>query len=254
MRIQRVNLIQDYIQEHQSVSLDNLCEVFHVSKNTVRRDINALVEKGLIKKVYGGVTALTPPPSSQKVLPYEERDIKFSQEKDTLCRLAAQFIADGDIIYIDTGTTCRNIIDYITDKECTIITNSLLVATKAIPYPNLNIISLPGKLKRETLSFVGTDCLDFLKRYNIGKAFLACSGVTMENGLTNSTTEEYIIKKEVIENSRANYLMADHSKFGIVSLMTFAKLNQIKSIITDQELPEAYQEYCAEHNIDLIIS
>lgn len=254
MRIQRVNLIQDYILEHQSVSLDTLCEVFKVSKNTVRRDINALAEKGIIKKVYGGVTALAPPPSSQNVLPYEERDIKFSDEKDSICRLAAQFIEDGDIIYIDTGTTCRNIIDYITDRKCTIITNSLLVATKAIPYPDLNIISLPGRLKRETLSFVGTECLDYFKKYNIGKAFLACSGITLESGLTNSTTEEYLIKKEVVENSRLNYLMADNSKFGIVSLMTFASLDQIQSIITDKELPAEYQKYCTEHNINLVIN
>lgn len=249
MRVQRIDLIEKYILQQKSVTLDTLCKEFKVSKNTIRRDINLLTEKGSIKKVYGGVTAQDQPPAIQKVLPYEERHTKLPDAKDSICRTAAQFVEEHDVIYIDTGTTCLNLIDYISDKMCTIITNSLQVCMKAIPYPNLNIISLPGNLKRETLSFVGNEIVDYLKTYNISKSFMACSGVTIENGLTNAATEEYIVKKAVVENTRHCYLMADHSKFGHFALMTYCTLDQVERIITDQPLSSEYQEYCDNYDI-----
>ncbi len=187
-------------------------------------------------------------------LSYREKPDTLVREKDLLCRQAAELVEDGDIIYIDSGTTCRNIVDYISDKNCTIITNSLRVTAKATEYPRINVISLPGKLKTDTLSLVGTDCLEYFRRYNIGKAFLSCSGISVKNGLTIAAVEEYLIKKAVIENSQENYLLADHTKFGKVSLMTYARLDQIQSIITDHVLPKEYQEQCDKNNIDLVIS
>lgn len=251
MRTKRIDLIEEYIYQQKSVSLDTLCEMFHVSKNTIRRDIETLLEKGTVKKVYGGVTVSRDTDAIPKVLPYEERHNRFAAEKDAISKIAAGFVENNDIIYIDTGTTCLNMVDYIADKNCTIITNSLQVCFKALPYASLNVISLPGRLKRETLSFVGNEILDYLKTYNIRKAFMACTGVTIENGLTNATTEEYQVKKAVVQNSLEHFLLADHSKFGHFSLMTYCSLKDIQHIITDQELEEEYREFCRQNNIDV---
>lgn len=251
MRTQRIDLIEKYILQEKSVTLDALCEKFNVSKNTIRRDIDTLTEKGIIRKVYGGVTAASPSGLSPKLIPYETRHITLPKEKEMICRLASEYVMDGDIIYIDTGTTCLSMVDYISDRQCTILTNSLQVCLKAVPYPNLNIISLPGKLKRETLSYVGSEIVDYLKTYNIGKAFMACSGATIENGLTNATTEEYIVKKAVMENTGQAYLLADHTKFGHFSLMTYAHLEDIDYIITDTAPGKEYEEYCREQQIQI---
>ncbi|RHR21760.1 DeoR/GlpR transcriptional regulator [Clostridium sp. AF19-22AC] len=252
MRTQRIDLIEKYIMQEKSVTLDALCEKFNVSKNTIRRDIDSLAEKGVIRKVYGGVTAVSASGLSPKLIPYETRHFTLPEEKDKICRLASQYVKDGDIIYIDTGTTCLNMVDHISDRQCTILTNSLQVCLKAVPYPNLNIISLPGKLKRETLSYVGSEIVDYLKTYNIGKAFMACSGATIENGLTNATTEEYIVKKAVMENTGESYLLADHTKFGHFSLMTYAHLEDIDYIITDQTPGNEYTDFCQEHQIQVV--
>lgn len=254
MRTQRIDLIERYILEQKSVSIDELCEKFQVSKNTIRRDINALAEKGVIEKVYGGVTAAAQASDIRKLIPYEKRFSAQSDEKSRICQMGAQFIHNNDIIYIDTGTTCLDIVDYISTKNCTIITNSLQVCLKAIPYPNLNVISLPGKLKRETLSYVGGEIVSYLETYNISKAFMACSGVTIENGLTNATTEEYLIKKAVIENSMQTFLLADHTKFGHFALMTYCPLSDIDCIITDQPLNSEYMDYCTEHDVTVSIA
>lgn len=253
MRTERIDLVEAYILKNKTVSLDTLCEQFDVSKNTVRRDVDTLVKRGTIKKVYGGVTALDPGNTIPKLIPYSERGILYTEEKDSICRTAALFVEEHDTIYIDTGTTCLNLIDYISDKECTILTNSLQLFLKAVQYPKLNVISMPGKLKRETLSFAGTEVTDYLKTYNITKAFMACTGVTPKNGLTNATAEEYIVKKAVLENTAHSYLLADHSKFGKVSLMTYWPLEDVEHIITDRHLEAEYEEFCRENQIEVSV-
>lgn len=254
MRTKRIDLIETYIIKNKSVTLDTLCEEFAVSKNTIRRDIDTLLERGTIKKVYGGVTAVDSSPSVPQLIPYNERNTLLPDEKDSICRLCAQFIEDNDIIYIDTGTTCLNLIDYISEKECTILTNSLQLFLKAVQYPKLTVISMPGVLKRETLSFAGTEVNEYLKTYNINKAFMACTGVTIKNGLTNASLEEYIVKKAVMENSQYRYLLADHTKFGRASLMTYWPLTQVDHIITDQELPAEYKETCLLNGVGISVA
>ena len=132
---------------------------------------------------------------------------------------------------------------------CTILTNSLLIFNKAASYPNLDIISVPGRLNRKTLSFTGPDINDYLQTYNISMAFMACTGVTMKSGLTNASAEEYITKKAIAENANSMILLADHSKFGRISLMTYSPMEKLDAIVTDQSLPEEYDSFCQEHGI-----
>jgi len=251
MRIQRIDLIEQYITEHKNVSLDTLCEVFDVSKNTIRRDINQLTKQGTIKKVYGGVTVADVTASLKTLTPFSARSGILEKEKDAICKYAASMINDGDIIYVDTGTTSQNLVDYIANKQCTIITNSLQLSLKAVAYPDLTVISLPGKLKRNTLSFAGSETGQYLSTYNISKAFFCCTGVSVENGLTNASIEEYLVKEAVAHNSHTKILMADHTKFGKFALMTYCQLSDIDHIITDCQPDNRFTEYCLNHEITI---
>ena len=167
MKTHRIKNVEEYILKNESVSLDKLCDVFKVSKNTIRRDIKELLEKGKIKKIYGGVTI-----NQKKLVPFEERNIKNHAEKKAAAEIAAAYINDGDIIFIDSGTTTMWLIDFLKNKSITILTNNLSAIVSALPYPNLNIISLGGTLKRKTNSFVGNSTSLVLKDYNISKAFI----------------------------------------------------------------------------------
>lgn len=248
MRTKRIDLIENYIEQEKSVSLDTLCEKFGVSKNTIRRDIEDLVSRGTVQKVYGGVT-IASQASDTRLLPYEQRHTVQSAEKDAIAKKAASFVEDGDIIYIDTGTTCLNMVDYLENISCTIITNSLQIYLKAVPHPNLQVISLPGILNRDTLSFVGSEIPGYLRTFNITKAFMASTGVTIKNGLTNASADEYAVKKAVIQNSQTRCLLSDHTKFGKFALMTYCRLNEVQHIVTDAPLADEYAEYCQEYGI-----
>lgn len=249
MKLARINHIEEYIMNNKTVSLDKLCEVFNVSMNTIRRDISTLIKKGSIKKVYGGVTVN----EINSVTPFEERNIEHSREKDLVCQMASKFIADDDVIFIDSGTTTMKLLNYIKDHQhLTILTNNLNIIIAALAYPNLNVITLGGNLIRETNSFSGIGSIDLLKYYNISKAFMASAGISISNMVTNSSFQEHDIKRAIIEKAEETYLLVDSSKFGKSALVTYCELKAVDYLITDNVPPNSFVQYCNNNNVNLI--
>lgn len=249
MRSDRILDIEDYIYKHKNVSLDKLCEVFNVSKNTIRRDINELTEKGSIKKVYGGVSVQ----EKSTLIPFEERNIKNINLKSHIGKLCADYIKDGDIIFLDSGTTTLTIVDYLKNKSnVTIITNNLEIIIKSIELPNLNIICLPGNLIRQTNSFVSVDTVSILSKYNINKSFMASTGISIECGITNSHPLESEVKRLALEKGVEIFLLVDSTKFDNSSLVTYAQLKDIDYLITDKTPPKKYIDFCQNQGITLV--
>lgn len=250
MKTNRIKKMEEYILSNESVSLDLLCDVFKISKNTIRRDINEIEKNGNIKKVYGGVTAVV-----KNLIPFEERNVKNNYKKMTIAKASAEFVNDGDVIFIDSGTTTINMMDFLKNKnDVTILTNSLNVIVNALPFPNLNVICIGGSLIRKTNSFEVINTIDIFKDYNISKTFMAATGISISNGATNSSPLEYKLKKVIIEKSNDIYLLVDSSKFDVSALMTYCQLSDINHLVTDKKPPEKYIEFFEENNIDVIVS
>ncbi|MED4053474.1 DeoR/GlpR family DNA-binding transcription regulator [Niallia taxi] len=249
LKNKRIKEIQDYVFEHETVSLDELVEVFNVSKNTIRRDIQELVEEGELKKVYGGVAI-----NHATLVSFNDRQIRNKDEKMLIGKSAAEFVEDGDIIFIDSGTTTLEMLEFLKTKQLSIITNNLDFIIKALPYENLHIITFGGVLERKTKSFASIQSTDVIKSYNINKAFMASTGISISNGVTNSSPLESEIKKHVVERSAEVYLLVDHHKFDKYALMTYCTLHDIDCLITGAEPPKEYQNFTKENNIKLIIT
>ena len=251
MRSQRIEKIEQYIEEHKTVKMDKLCEVFGVSKNTIRRDINEIVKKGNVEKIYGGVSFR----ANGRLIPFEERNIKEAPGKQRIASKAAELVEDGDIIFIDSGTTTKHMINDIKNrKDLTIITNSLQIIVDALPFENIEVISLSGRINRKTLSFTGQSALEVLQSYNISKAFMAATGVSIEHGVTNSSPLEYDLKSGVVQRSQEVYLLVDNSKFDTVSLMTYCKLDQINVLVTDKKPKKEFEAFFNNNNHKILIA
>jgi DeoR family myo-inositol catabolism operon transcriptional repressor len=248
MKINRLAEIEQYITANQTVSLDRLCEVFNISKNTVRRDVNELVKLGSVKKVYGGVTV-----ARKFLVPFEERNIKNKSEKLAIAREAAEQVKDGDVIFVDSGTTAPNMVSFLKGKSVTVITESLNTVLNALPFAQLKVIVPGGSLIRETNSLSAMNS-SAIRTFNINKAFLSTTGLTVGNGVTNSSPLEYEIKKEIAEKSDEVYLLADHSKFGVSSLMTYCRLEDIDCLVTDRTPPEEFLSFLETSRIVLKIA
>ena len=236
MKGERLIEMEKYIREQRSVSLDTLCSVFNVSKNTVRRDVAQLIATTDIQKIYGGVSIQFNriPPS------FTERAAVNLPVKQRIGKYAASLVQDGDVIFIDAGTTTCQMINYMGEKKnVTIITHSLDVITRAFAYPNLNEIVISGTLNRKTYSFTNHFKLA-LQENNISKAFMAATGFTIENGATQAISDEFAIKKCAAIKSDQVILMAESYKIGTVCFLTYAHANRFSTIITDKQPNEKF--------------
>ncbi|WP_312520265.1 DeoR/GlpR family DNA-binding transcription regulator [Anaerospora sp.] len=249
MKENRIQDLKNYIVANERASLEDLCNLFNVSKNTMRRDINELESTGIIKKVYGGIVLN----DKKTTEPFESREEKNISAKQIIAKLASNFVQDGDIIYIDSGTTTMHMMPHLAEvRNLTIITNNLNVIMSSLPYPNLNILCTGGVLFRTTNSFVDMDAVNSLKKYNISKAFMASTGISIAKGITNSSSFEYDIKKHMVENCDTVIVLADNTKLGKVSLTTYCDLKDIHVFITNEKPGIEFVEFFDSNNIKLI--
>ena len=251
VRLDRLNEMEQYILDQGTASLEDLCQHFQVSINTVRRDLSDLLERGRLKKVYGGVSAES---RSQSVIPMSERASKNGAGKQVIGKLAASLVQDGMSIFLDSGSTTVRILPYLADKKnVTVITHSLMALYEATKHPQLNVIALGGMYNAATSSFVGSNTLDELSKMAINLVFLGATGVTLERGLTNTTYFEVEIKQSVARRNKTLVLMADHSKFGHNALLSFCNFEDLSTVVTDQPLPKEYISVIARQNIQILL-
>lgn len=248
MKISRLNSIEQYVIARETATIDELCEAFNVSKNTIRRDLNALEARGHIAKVYGGVTAI----SSPGAVPMPVRSGLHSSDKSLIGRLAAEEVEDGDTIFIDSGSTTVCMLKYLaTKKRITVVTHSLGALAETSKYENLNLISLGGIYSRPTDSFVGLSAFEALSTMKINKAFMAATGVSITSGMMNTTFLEAEIKRGIVQRATRIYLLADNSKLDRDAVITFCQLESLSGFITDRKPPEDYLRFCEGHGIRL---
>ena len=233
----RLISILKLLEQRQTVTVGELCDEFGVSESTVRRDLVVLEEKGKLIRVHGGA-AIT----EDSLLNYE-RDVRTKseiniREKDMIGRYAAQLIEDDDVVFIDAGTTTDKLVDYISKSSATFFTNGIEHAKK-LNAKGLNVIILGGKVKQNTEAVVGASAAAYISKLNFTKCFLGTNGISRKSGFTTPDCEEALIKETAAKNSLKVFVLADNSKFGIISTVSFCDIDGA-CIITDKVKSEKY--------------
>ena len=249
MRQMRLNEMHKYIVEKGAVDFNELCEKFKISINTARRDIDTLVSEGNVVKTYGGAAAS----KNNELVPYEKRFISNIDDKKKIAMYAAQFVEDGDILFLDSGTTVPLLLDYISDSiNISVISASFDVLVRGVGKSNIDLYALSGKLNRSTNSFQEVGTSKLLMNYNITKALMAASGYSVSGGITTSAPWEYQIKKAVFSKDAKMYLMADITKFDKVKMFKYADASDVDCVITSDLPNKKYLDFFSDHNITLI--
>ena len=238
MKSRRLAEMESYILSNGSVTMEELRDHFGISMNTVRRDNAEIVKPGYIEKVYGGVKAQTKTPA---LVPYSVRSTSPSTVKQKICLAAGEMVKDGDIIFIDSGTTTIHIMDAIQDKNITVITNNIEVMIQALEHENIRIIVVPGEIHRKTHSITGEDSAAFISHLNTDIAFMAAIGASF-SGVTNSSPLEYSIKKSAVGHTQRAVLLITGEKFGVTSLLSYASLSQFNAVYTNSAIPQEYRD------------
>ena len=249
MRDNRRKEMAAFIAKHQSVTMTELCNEFHVSINTIRADVASLTESGIAEKIYGGVRSTM----QQEVPLFTQRTKMHPDAKFAIARAASELVENGDTLFVDAGTTTMHLLTFIPpEKHVTIITANLHIIGQAYSRPNAEIIVLPGIINRRTNSLADISTLEFLGRYNFAKAFMAATGLSSDGKLNVKSYIDYEIKKLAIRQSEIHYLLCDSSKFGANGLMSYANLSDIDKLITDDPCPEGLKKLCSQTGTELI--
>ncbi|MBQ1393942.1 MAG: DeoR/GlpR transcriptional regulator [Lachnospiraceae bacterium] len=245
---ERHSVILQLLQERKAVTVTEFTKILGISESTIRRDLNTLAGMGKINKVHGGATVIE---EERKTIEENvaEKEVKNVEEKNKIVKYAAGLIRDDDFIYLDAGTTTGKLIDCIKRTKAVFVTNGIFHA-KRLTQKGIKVFLLGGELKLSTEAMIGMTALDALKQYNFTKAFLGANGIHEQYGFTTPDPAEAMIKKEVMNRSFMRCVLADSSKFGQISSVSFGNLSQA-CIVTDQLKNKKYADYTVIREVGL---
>jgi DeoR/GlpR family transcriptional regulator of sugar metabolism len=243
--------IIELVNQQGSVSIEELLELFDVSRMTIWRDLKELEIKGEIIRAHGG--ALKIDERSEKEEEFDRRRKENLSEKRLIAKFAAKnYVKDSDIIFLDGGSTVLEMIPHLKQQNLTILSNglyTLLLGSKFLPH--LNVIGCGGILRKTSFTFVGHEAEEFFSRYKVESAFISGTGVTLEDGIMDPHPLEMEIKRIMCKNAKTVVALIDSSKFDKRSLSTCVKISEIDSLITDKKVSKKTIDAIREKNVEI---
>lgn len=242
--------IQQILTQHGSIKVEDLSIELHASPLTIRRDLDHLEQLGLIERFYGGATLRenTPQPGFLNL----DSNSDNTLHKHAIAQRAVQFVVDGDTIFINSSSTALLMLNYITAKMVTIITNNgrtIFCDSR----DDISIVLLGGELRIPKKVMVGEFALNNLSRVTATKAFLGCSGLTAEEGFTTANMHEVAINQLMLSRvTGERYILADHTKIGKKHSFISGSPGQISCVITDTEADKTVLDSLAVRGIQII--
>jgi len=254
-RLKRIRNITELLEQENELSVKEISELMRVSDMTIRRDLNSLEHQGVITRNHGGAVLVTPNPNSRYPYILEEQSTKHTQEKNLIGIKAASLVKPNETIFLDSGSTTPFIAKNLSsDLPISALCYTFTIALEFYPRKNVNLILLGGSFHRDSNIFHSVENYELVRNTRADKAFISTAGLDPDMGLTTFFNYEADIKREMIRSARHIVLVADSSKFGNISVFHFAELNQIDTIITDDNLSEDYRKILVDRGIELIIA
>jgi len=247
---ERRQAIVTALEEAGQLSVAELSERFDVSDVTIRADLQALSEQGLVLRVRGGAMATTALPE----LSYDVRQQLRAAQKARIGQMAATFVRNGDTIVIDASTTAQAIVPFLPQQaELTVVTNSLKVAIALLSFPQVNVL-MPGiSLRRESISLVGSIEDTAIANIHIRIGFFGARAFTLEEGMTDVNLDEVRTKRDLVLRCRQVVGVIDARKWGQVATATFASLDEIDTVITDSDAPPDMVQEARARGVEVIL-
>ena len=219
--------------------VSQLSEALDVSEMTIRRDLQSLEQRGLVRRVHGGAMHVSNRLLLEKS--FNDRGREYNREKAAIGRMAASLVSEGDVVILDAGTTTLQVARHLEARRLTVVTNALPVATELAGREGVSAILLGGNLKGPELCTVGPITTESLSQMAADTVFLSCSGFSLERGLTDPDLREAEVKRAMMRASRRAVLVADSSKYDSVSFAHIAPMGAVQVLVTDSGLSAEVQ-------------
>jgi len=249
---QRRERIQEHLAVHQIVRTADLMDLLDTSEATVRRDLEWLEQKGILERTHGGAIL------NQRVIfeqEYQQRAQHFPEEKRIIGELAASLIEEGDIVFINSGTTATQVLQHIRrDSRITVFTNNVNAAME-LGDPGFHYYFTGGEFQSRSNSLAGRFALDNLNLVFANKVILGVDGISLKHGCTVPTNAEAEVVRRMIDRTKGQVIVvADHSKWGVVSNFPVASIDEVDKFVTDEGFGKSAVEDLAERSVETLIA
>lgn len=226
----RKNIILNLVEDLGEVNVKELADQMDISEITVRRDLITLAADGLIYRTHGGAMKIE---LTKTPFDFKNKVATNIEQKDHICRLAAQEIEDEDIIFMDCGSTVFRLCQFIKQKEIHVITNSMPVVYELMNSAvKINLVG--GEIDKDRLAVHGRIAEEHIARYQANKAFVGVDGISAENGLSAHSENEAGITLAMSAHANVTYLLCDSSKIGKDKYLQFAPASLINVLISNE--------------------
>ncbi|WP_063845918.1 DeoR/GlpR family DNA-binding transcription regulator [Paenibacillus sp. FJAT-27812] len=244
---ERLLKILEYLKQHQSMSVTDICTQFEVSRDTARRDIVRLVQEGVVVRTHGGLAL---PELQKKILSYQDRLIDESETKKRIGKLGAKLIQDHETVILDVSTTVQFVAEQISAKNITVVTHSIDNVATLSNREDLQIYVLGGYLNVKHRLLYGSSIIDKLSEIRADKAFIGAAAIRSD-GLYYPFEEDARVKREMARRSDQVIVVADHTKF-IGKSFYRLDFDHVDILITNREIPSEIREVLDQKNITVI--
>ncbi|MFF8386572.1 DeoR/GlpR family DNA-binding transcription regulator [Streptomyces kanasensis] len=260
---QRRALILDEVRRRGGARVNELTRRLNVSDMTVRRDLDALARQGVIEKVHGGAVPVTEARTHEPG--FEAKSALEPGAKEDIARAAAAMVAPGSAIALSGGTTTYAVARRLLEVPgLTVVTNSVRVAdvfhaaAGAVPgggpRPGAPTVVLTGGVRTPSDALVGPVADQAIGSLHFDVLFLGVHGVSVEAGLSTPNLAEAETNRRLVRSARRVVVVADHTKWGTVALSSFARLEDVDTLVTDAGVPPRVREEMAEHLPGLVVA
>ena len=232
------------------LSTEELTKRFKLTSQTIRRDINELCDRGLLRRYHGGAGLA----SSVENVEYSARKVLLHEEKIRIAQRVVREIPDNASLFINIGTTTEEVAKALSEhKNLRVITNNLNVAALLCNNTSFEVI-VAGGVVRHDRGVIGESTIDFIRQFKVDYGIIGISGIDLDGTLLDFDYREVRVAQEIIANARQVFLVTDHSKFNRNPMVRVCHISEIDALFTDRQPPEEIQGVLGEAQVRLYVA
>lgn len=249
MSLKRQNEILQVVRAKGSYSIAELASRLSVSTETIRRNIQPLIEDGTLLRFHGGIMI----PEVAEEPPFQRRMHVNNEAKWAVAAIVRDHVQDGDSLILDNGTTSAYVADALSShSRLTVVTHSVQIAHRLASKNGNRVFMSGGELAGEDGSAMGPSTIDFIRQFQVRYAFISVGGITLAGELGDFHLFEAEFARAAMQQAQEAWVIADRTKFGREAPVKVCQLSAIDTIVSDAPPPPEFASRCRASGVRIL--